>query len=42
VYGMSNKNNSQLILDLSLKELMIIQITYFILVITCFIPNLKF
>ncbi len=42
VFGMSMKNNNQLILDLTIKELYILISTIFFLILFCFLPNLYF
>lgn len=42
VYGMSLKNNQQLILDLTIKESLIILITLFVLFFFCFFSNIIF
>jgi hypothetical protein len=42
VFGMSVKNNNQLILDLTIKELYILISTIFFLILFCFLPNLYF
>jgi hypothetical protein len=39
---MSYKNTNQTILDLTIKEFYIIFITFFLLFVACFLPNVLF
>ena len=42
IFGMSYKNTNQTILDLTIKEFYIIFITFFLLFVACFLPNVLF
>ena len=42
IFGMSNFNKKQLIIDLTIKELYVIYTPIFILILFCFFPNIFF